>query len=157
VARTVSTRRPEVQGHQDEGRRRPQLTVVPRRRRFLGFAMTLVAAVVLGMMAVTVFHTRLAERQYQLDVLDRQVLEERARFDVLRRERAWMGSPERLAARAVDLGLVAGARTEFLDVPHEVLALVAASTAGLDPRVAAPSRTPLDDFRSVKHVLQVQP
>lgn len=157
MAPTVSTLRPEVAPRQAERRRRPQLTVVPRRRRFLGVALTVVAAVVVGMMAVTVFHTRLAERQYQLDVLDRRVLEERARFDVLRRERAWMASPERLASRAVELGLVAGARTEFLDVPHEVLALVAASTAGLDPRVAEPSRTPLDDFRSVKQALQVQP
>jgi len=140
-----------------QAKERPELALVPRRRRFMGVALAFVTVVVVAMMAVTVFHTRLAERQYQLDVVERQVATERARFDLLRRERAWMASPERLADRAKDLGLVAGGRTEFLDVPAEVLAVVAASTAGLDPRVARPPQTPLDDFRTIKHVLQVQP
>lgn len=157
MASTASTVRPASTGRQAQRRRAPQLQVVPRPQRFVGFMLALVAVVVVGMMAVTVFHTRLAERQFQLDVLDRRVAEEQARFDVLRRERAWMASPERLAARAGELGLVAGGRTEFLDVPPEVLAVVAASTAGLDPRVAAPARSPLDDFRAVKQALQVEP
>lgn len=157
MALTTSTLRPLAPTRPTAGGHAPELKVVPRRRHLVGVLLVVVAVVVGVMMAVTVFHTRLAERQYQLDVLDRQVAEERARFDVLRRERAWMASPERLAARASELGLVAGGRTEFLDVPPEVLALVAASTAGLDPRVAAPALTPLDDFRAVKQALQVEP
>lgn len=140
-----------------QAKQRPELALVPRRRRFVGVALAFVTVVVVAMMAVTVFHTRLAERQYQLDVVERQVATERARFDLLRRERAWMASPERLADRAKDLGLVAGGRTEYLDVPADVLAVVAASTAGLDPRVARPPQTPLDDFRTIKNVLQVEP
>jgi cell division protein FtsL len=153
---TTSVARPRFdQGAQ--AKQRPELALVPRRRRFVGVALTFVTVVVATMMAVTVFHTRLAERQYQLDVIEREVATERARFDLLRRERAWMASPERLADRAKELGLVSGGRTEFLDVPAEVLAVVTASTAGLDPQVARPPRTPLDDFRIIKHVLQVQP
>lgn len=137
--------------------RRPDLVVVPRRRGFLGALLAVVLVVVAGMLAVTAFHTTLAERQYQLDVLERQVSTERARFDVLRRDRAWLASPERLAGRARELGLVTGGRTEFLDVPADIVAIVAASTAGLDPTVAKRARSPLDDFRTVKQVLQVEP
>lgn len=154
---TTSFARPGVdQGSQ--AKRQPDLALVPRqRRRVVGYALVFVTLVVVAMTVVTVFHTRLAERQYELDVVERSVASERARFDLLRRERAWMASPERLADRAQELGLVAGARTEFLDVPADVLAVVAASTSGLDPRVARPPLTPLDDFRTIKHVLQVQP
>jgi hypothetical protein len=123
----------------------------------VGAVLTVVVVVVAGMLAVTAFHTRLAERQYQLDVLERQVSVERARFDVLRRDRAWLASPERLAGRARELGLVTGGRTEFLDVPADIVALVAAATAGLDPAAARGTRSPLDDFRTVKQVLQVEP
>lgn len=154
---TTSFARPAIdQGSQ--AKPAPDLALVPRRSRgFVGAALAVVTLVVVVMMASTVFHTRLAERQFELDVVERSVAAERARFDLLRRERAWMASPERLADLAQELGLVVGARTEYLDVPAEVLAVVEASTAGLDPRVARPPQTPLDDFRSIKHVLQVQP
>ena len=157
MARPAATLRRAVPGRQIERRQPPELEVVPRRRGWLPMVMLLVSLAVGGMVVVTVFHTRLAERQYQLDELDRRVSDERARFDVLRRERAWMASPERLAARAGELGLVSGGRTEFLDVPPDVVALVSAAAAGLDPRVAEPARTPLDDFRAVKQALQVEP
>ncbi len=155
---TTTLLRPSTDpSHKTERARRPDLSVVPRRHRMVGMALTVVVGVVMVMLAITVFHTRLAERQFQLDVLERQVATERARFDVLRRERAWMASPERLAERARELGLVSGGRTEFLDVPSDVLAVVAASTAGLDPSVSRRPSTPLDDFRAVKQVLQVEP
>lgn len=143
--------------HPTSARPRPELVVVPGRRRFVGAVLSVVIVMVAGMLVVTAFHTRLAERQYQLDVLERQVVVERARFDILRRDRAWLASPERLAGRARELGLVRGGRTEFLDVPADIVALVAASTAGLDPIAARGARSPLDDFRSVKQVLQVDP
>lgn len=157
MATTTLLRPSSDSSHKTDRARRPDLTVVPRRRRMVGTALAVVTGVVVVMLGVTVFHTRLAERQFQLDVLERQVATERARFDVLRRERAWMASPERLADRARELGLVSGGRTEFLDVPSDVLAVVAASTAGLDPSVSRSPSTPLDDFRAVKQVLQVEP
>jgi cell division protein FtsL len=157
MATTTTMMRP-APSRDSSAQRRPELSVVPRRRRrVVGLALTMVTVVVVAMMGVTVFHTRLAERQYQLDVLERQVATERARFDVLRRDRAWMASPERLAERARELGLISGGRTEFLDVPSDIVALVAASTAGLDPEVARRASSPLDDFRTVKQVLQVEP
>jgi cell division protein FtsL len=135
----------------------PRLEIVAGRRRFFGVALVSLATVIATMMAVTVFHTRLAERQLQLDVLDRQVATERERYDVLRRERAELAAPERLSQRAWALGLIPGLKTEYLDVPAEVRAEVAAATSGLDRVAADPLDSPLDAYRQVKETLWVGP
>lgn len=135
----------------------PQLRVVAARRGFLGIALGALVGVVSIMLAVTVFHTRLAERQLQLDVLDREVAAERARYDLLRRERAELASPERLSQQAWALGLIPGLRTEYVDVPADVRAEVAAAASGLNRTAARPSDTPLEAYRQVKEALWVAP
>jgi hypothetical protein len=109
--------------------------------------MGVVFAVMLG---VTVFQTRLAERQLQLDRTERQVSVARDRYDQLRQVRAVLRSPERLAAEAAANGLVPGGGSEFVEVDPAVKALVAASSGGVDAQVVRPSTSSLEEFRRVK-------
>lgn len=138
----------------------PELTVVPRRRRWpavlAGLAWT---AVFLGLLGAAVFHTQLAERQLRLDRLDRQVAAERERFDELRYERAELRSPVRLAAAAGELGMRRGRASTFVTVTPEAVArqLAAAGPIG-DRAVQIVIHTdPLDQFRAVKSVTEGTP
>jgi hypothetical protein len=120
----------------------------------VGVVITVLFAALLG---ITVFQTRLAERQLQLDRVERQVSVARDRYDQLRQARAQLRSPERLAAEALQMGMVPGAPVEFVEVTPEIVAMVAAAGGGLDPRAARPSAASLDDFRQVKSVVGVTP
>lgn len=136
---------------------RRELSVVPKRKGAVSLfviAMMLLFGVLL---AITAFQTRLAERQLQLDRVERQVSAERDRYDQLRQARAQLRSPERLAAEALALGMAPGTATEFVDLPPDVVALVAAAAGALDERTARPLTRSLDDFRTVKETLGVGP
>jgi hypothetical protein len=119
-------------------------------------------AVVLGvlvsslLLGVTVFQTSLAERQLRLDELESRVESARATYDRLREQRAVLRSPERLALEAAGLGLVPGRGTEFISVPPDVVAEVAASASGIDPDVGS-SVDPLEQFSEVKDVVGAVP
>ena len=95
---------------------RPQLVVVPRRRR----TARLVAAgctVVFGLMlGAAAFQTQLARRQLNLDTMDRDIRAAHEQYDVLRRERAELRSPGRLAEEAAKLGMVPATQTEFVSL-----------------------------------------
>lgn len=110
---------------------RPQLRVVPKRR--LAANAAAIAVVVIGvlMLSAVVLHTRLAERQLDIDRLERLVENEHARFDVLRNQRAELRSPTRLASEAAALGMVPAIDTDFADVDPQVYAFVLAATGGI--------------------------
>jgi cell division protein FtsL len=136
---------------------RPQLAVVPGRRRFAWFAVTLsimIGGVMVGALAL---HTRISERQLEIDQLERSVRQAQTDFDVLRAERAELRSPTRLADRAGALGMVPGAESEFLDVDPMTYAVLIASTGEVPvaEAIGAGANTrlePLDQFRLVKSV-----
>lgn len=140
--------------------KRPDLAVVPRRRRWpallAGLAWSLVF---LGLLGAAVFHTQLAERQLELDRIERQVAIERERFDELRYERAELRSPVRLAAAASELGMRRGRASTFVSVTPEAVArqLAAAGPIGDNPVRIVIHNDPLDQFRSVKGVTDGQP
>ncbi|MGB8861207.1 MAG: hypothetical protein WCC60_18260 [Ilumatobacteraceae bacterium] len=117
---------------------RPQLAVVPRRRRtarVIAAACTVVFGLMLGAAA---FQTQLARRQLSLDTLDRDIRAAHEQYDVLRRERAELRSPGRLAAEATKLGMVAATQTEFVVLDADVVATVQRSGAsGTDDRPAS--------------------
>jgi len=139
---------------------RPALAVVPRRRRWPAvFAGLAWALVFLGLLGAAVFHTQLAERQLRLDRLDREVAAERERFDELRYERAELRSPVRLAAAASELGMRRGRATTFVTVTPDAVArqLAAAGPIGDNPVRIVIHTDPLDQFRAVKGVTEVQP
>ncbi len=133
----------------------PALAVVPRRRRWPALLAALAWSLVfLGLLGAAVFHTQLAERQLQLDRLDRQVTVERERFDELRYERAELRSPVRLAAAASDLGMRRGRASTFVSVSPEAVArqLAAAGPIGDNAVRIVLQIDPLDQFRAVKSV-----
>jgi hypothetical protein len=139
---------------------RPTLAVVPRRRRWPAVLAGMAWALVfLGLLGAAVFHTQLAERQLRLDRLDREVAAERERFDELRYERAELRSPVRLAAAASELGMRRGRATTFVTVTPDAIArqLAAAGPIGDNPVRIVIHTDPLDQFRAVKGVTEVQP
>ena len=139
---------------------RPELRVVERRRRWPAVLGGLLIVLLLsGMMGLAVFHTQLAQRQLEIDRLDRAVDAERERFDELRRDRATMRSPGRIAEEAVRLGMVRGEASEFAEVDPIVLArqIAAAGAVDADPIRVIDDEDPLDQFRDVKAVSAGQP
>lgn len=136
----------------------PQLAVVPRRRRAAGFVVLLSFLIVGLMLGAAVLHTSLAERQLHIDRLDRAVVEAEDRFDVLRRQRAELRSPTRLAAEARALGMVPADVTEFLEVDgHTIAMAIAATGQPTTDGVRIESPEPLDQFVLVKRVANEAP
>lgn len=140
----------------------PALTVVPARRRFAWFAVTLTLLVSLVMMAAIGLHTQIAERQLQIDELERSVRAAQEDFDVLRAKRAELRSPTRIAAHATELGMVVGEESEFVPIDPMTLAITIARTGHVPTAdeilVGADQELePLDQFRLVKHVTSEAP
>jgi hypothetical protein len=130
------------------------LTVVPGRRRMAWFAVGLTMLVGLVLTGALLLHTLLAERQLEIDALERSVREEQQQFDVLRAQRAELRSPTRLAVAAGALGMSAGLESQFIAVDPMTLAITIARTgevpAGDDDIDSDARMRPLDQFRVVK-------
>lgn len=108
---------------------RPRLSVVPRRRRTARLV-AVGSAVVFGLMlGAAAFQTQVASRQLDLDVLDRRIRAAHESYDILRRERAELRSPGRLAREASALGMVPATQTEFVSIDPDVIATVERSGA----------------------------
>jgi hypothetical protein len=110
----------------------PTLHVVPRRRLAANFAA--LAVVVLGvlMLSTVILHTRLAERQREIDRLEQEVDVQHDLFDVLRQQRAVLRSPTRLASESNRLGMFAPADTNFVRVDPWTVARIIAATGSPD-------------------------
>ena len=141
---------------------RPDLRVVPGRRRFAWFAMVLMVLVSGLLLGATYLHTRIAERQLEIDRLDRALQTAQEEFDVLRSQRAVLRSPTRLADEAGALGMQPGQESEFVPVDPMLLAITIAQTGQLPTldAITPGSYTrlePLDQFRLVKNATQEAP
>jgi hypothetical protein len=131
---------------------RPQLTVVPRRRRaarLVAVAAFFASSLMLGAAA---FQTQLARRQVELDLVDRQIRAARINFNDLRSQRAELRSPARLAASGSALGMTSATQTEFVEIAPEVIAEVQQSAGGVfDP--GAEAQDPVfEQFKVVKSI-----
>ncbi|MEI8240951.1 MAG: hypothetical protein WCI22_16170, partial [Actinomycetota bacterium] len=128
---------------------KPKLTLVPRRRR----TARLVAAgsaVVFGLMiGAAAFQTQVARRQVRLDTMDGQIRDARTQYDVLRRTRAELRSPGRLAMEATSLGMEPATQTQFITLDPKVLAEV--QRTGLRPEHTK-ALTIDDEFATYAHV-----
>ena len=111
---------------------RPQLRIVPRPRLAINAALVLGVVIVGLMLAAVVLHTRLAERQLEIDRIEQAVTDARERFDVLRQQRAELRSPTRLGAESAELGMHVPPETEFLAVDPATLAQVIAAAGTVD-------------------------
>jgi hypothetical protein len=131
---------------------------VPRRRRAAGFAAALSLVLAALMLGSAVLHTSLAERQLEIDRLERSVADAQERFDVLRRARAELRSPTRLAAEATRIGMHPATTSQFVPVDGLTVALaIAATGAVLNDSEVIEGLQPLDQFRLVKAVSSEAP
>ncbi len=105
-------------------------------------------ALLLGAVA---FQTKLAQNQLALDKTERSVRDARERYDVLRRQRAQLRSPNRLALEAERLGMVPAETGELISLDPATEAVVVAAAAGL-PDVVSDKPTSLEQFSEVKKV-----
>ena len=160
--RPVHLRRPEDEAEATDAEGRPQLRVVPARRRFAWFAMSVMVMAAVVLLGAVYLHTRIAERQLEIDRLDRAMRVAQQEFDELRAERAVLRSPTRLANEASKLGMVPGSESQFVAVDPQLLAIVIAQTGELptldDITPGSYTRLdPLDQFRLVKRTGQEAP
>ncbi len=124
--------------------------VAPRGRRAAHVAVVMSVLLGLAMLGAAAFQTRLAQSQVQLDQLDTDISGARELYETLRRERAELRSPERLAGIAAANGIQPTNDSDFIDITPEVRAIVAASTGDIDPAHLGDADNTLDDFRDVK-------
>jgi cell division protein FtsL len=149
AVRTTTPRDPVARAREVDAAR-PELRVVPGRRRTVGLLAVIGALVFALLLGVTAFQTRLAQHQLELDRTERAVAAERERFDQLRLERAELRAPARLAAEAAALGMVPGTETEFVTVAPGIVEEVLVATGGVDPSIAAPAEDPFAAYGAVK-------
>jgi hypothetical protein len=125
------------------------------------FAVGLTMLVGLVLTGALLLHTRLAERQLEIDSLERSVHEQEQEFDVLRAQRAELRSPTRLAVAAGALGMSPGLESQFIAVDPMVLAITIARTgevpAADDDVTSDATMRPLDQFRVVKSLSAEDP
>lgn len=141
---------------------RPDLRVVPARRRVAWAAMLLMIVATCLMLGAAYLHTLISERQLEIDTLDVRFRIAQEDFDVLRAERSVLRSPTRLADEAGGLGMTAGSETEFVPVDPMLLAVIVAQTGQLPDSDEMVTGTfahfePLDQFRLVKSASQENP
>ena len=121
---------------------------MPRPRTAANAVIILVTMIAVLMLAAVVLHTRLAERQLEIDRLEEEVVSARERFDVLRQQRAELRSPGRLTFESAQLGMYPSPGTEFLEVGSVTLAQVLAA-AGTANEVIGEVEAPTPSTRSV--------
>jgi hypothetical protein len=109
-----------------------ELRVVPRRRLAANFAALAIVLLGVLMLSTVVLHTRLAERQREIDRLEDQVGVQHELFDILRQQRAVLRSPTRLASESSRLGMFAPPQTNFLQVDPWTVAQIIAATGSTD-------------------------
>lgn len=129
--------------------RRPTLALVPRRRRAATVVVILSVVIGTAMLASAAFQTRLAQSQIELDRLDREVSSTRQSYDTLRRARAELRSPARLAEIAASTGMVTTDDVTYMQVDDDTMAVVQQATGLLDGSGTADDEL-LGGFRGVK-------
>ena len=85
------------------------------------------------MLSTVVLHTRLSERQLEIDRLEREVVSAHGVFDVLRQQHAELRAPTRLASESSRLGMHPAPASDFLPVDPWALARVLATRGTIDP------------------------
>ncbi len=132
--------------------KRRHLQTAPRTRRTASIA-AMCCVVLFGLLLGTVaLQTRIAQNQLALDKTERDVKVARERYDVLRRARAELRSPNRLDVEATNLGMVPAEHGEFMTIAPLVVARIAASSGWLANDPAENSVSSFDQFGQVKAV-----
>lgn len=130
---------------------RPELRLVPQPRAAANALILLVAMIAGLMLAAVVLHTRLADRQLEIDSLEAEVTSSLERFDLLRQQRAELRSPNRLAQSSANFGMRPSQDTEFVEVDGATLAQVLSAAGIVDERPGEVDRSgPLEQIQRVR-------
>jgi len=130
---------------------RPRLEVVPRRRRAMGIVVASCIVLFALLLGAVAFQTTLAQNQLALDKTERDVRDARERYDVLRRQRAQLRSPNRLAVEATALGMVPADTGQLIVLDPNAVAIVLAAASDL-PANVSDNPSSLETFGQVKAV-----
>lgn len=134
----------------------PLKVVTPLRRRTARLVAVGFAVVFVLMLGAAAFQTQLAKRQVKLDQVDTAIRDATDQYNQLRRERAELRSPERLATEAGKLGMKPVDASEYVSISPEIIAEVQRTTGGVfDANAAVVS--PLDEFLRVKAIAGTSP
>lgn len=140
-----------------EASSRPSLVLVPRRRRAARLAVVLSTLVVLAMLGAAAFQTQLAQRQLELDRLDRDISSAREQYEVLRRQRSELRSPARLADIAAQNAMTPADDTEFTTISADVYTIVQQATGLLPQHTPTYAESLLEGYREVKGLSEEAP
>ncbi len=134
----------------------PLKVVVPLRRRTARLVAIGFAVVFVLMLGAAAFETQLAQRQVKLDKIDREINTATDDYNRLRRERAELQSPERLATEATKLGMQPSDSTDFVTIDPSIVAEIQRSAGGVFDTNAT-VLSPLDEFTRVKSIIGTGP
>jgi cell division protein FtsL len=134
----------------------PLRVVVPLRRRTARLVAIGFAVIFVLMLGAAAFETQLAKRQVKLDKIDRDISTATDSYNRLRRERAELQSPERLATEATKLGMQPSNSTDFVSIDPSIIAEVQRSAGGVFDANAT-VLSPLDEFTRVKSIVGTGP
>ncbi|MFM2071590.1 MAG: hypothetical protein RLZZ623_1853 [Actinomycetota bacterium] len=123
----------------------------------MGLAVVMSSIIGVAMLGAAAFQTQLARRQLELDRLDQAIAGQREEYDVLRRQRADLRSPARLAQIASSTGMVVARDSQIETIAVDVEVAVKQSTGLLDRARLADGTTLLEQFRLVKAMTDGQP
>ncbi len=143
---------PALRGAADRATPRPVLQVVPRRRRAASIVATSSVILFGLLLGAVAFQTRIAQNQLALDTTEHAVKDARARYDVLRRARAELRSPNRLSVEATRLGMVPATNSAFMTISAQTVARMTATAGWLTRNVAENTISSFDQFGVVKAV-----
>ena len=123
---------------------------MPRRRLAANAAALAVVVIGILMLSTVVLHTRLSERQLEIDRLEREVASAHGVFDVLRQQRAELRVAHPPGLGEPRLGMHPAAASDFLPVDPWALARVLATRGTIDPNDGTLNESdPLDQVRRV--------
>ena len=129
---------------------RPQLALVPRHRRTARLIAAICTPVFALMLGAAAFQTQLASRQVRLDTIDREIRAAYDQYDTMRRERAELRSPGRLAVEAAAIGMVPATQTQFVALDPDVIATVQRAGVGSDDHDSAGIGEEFQQYADVK-------
>jgi cell division protein FtsL len=130
----------------------PQLHIVPRRRKAVGVVVVGFVFLFALLLGATAFQTQIARNQLEIDRTETAVKNARERYDNLRRERAELRSPNRLAIKAAELGMVPAESGEFMEIDGSISARIAVTSGDLSISVSQQQPEPFDQFSEIKAV-----
>lgn len=135
----------------------PDLAIVPRRRRTAGIVV--IVSIVLGgaMIGAVALQLELAERQLALDRLDRELRVSMQQYESLRRERAELLAPDRLALIAETSSMRPSIDSDFIVSSPDIDVLVQQSTGSIDQGSALFGDGILEEYRAVKGLVRGAP